>query len=324
MTIPPGSASFTGTVFAAADATLATSPHYQAFRAGKSSRADYHRLVEMLSRDLLSAGVPQADVPFMKRFPRKPTTCVEGVLADLHRRGILPTATYDMTKLARAEANMGNFIHGRFKTYIYPEEGMLLGAIASICTPRHAVFLGSYYGYWAHWAIPSIVSAGGRVTLVDPDEECCDVAIKNLQANRLANAVNVVTTRGEHYLSGTSEMFDFVVLDAENPRDHPEPEQRGKRVYHSLMRAALPRLVPDALLVCHNILFTDTTDDPAFAEAITRNREELEPFAALLARFFGPFVEYRTTEGVGIGRFSGVSRDNLWPEAAELDLDAMS
>ena len=311
-----------GTVFAVANATLGRSPLYQSFRTNGVSRDEFHRYIESRAQDLLSAGVPGSDLPFMKRFPRNPHAYAQRVLADLCRRGILPTATGDAMRLQQTEWMMAGYQHGPFKTFIYPEEGLLLAMIADIVSPRHAVFLGSYYGYWAHWAIPAIVATGGKVTLIDPNEASCDIARANLRANGFADHVDVVTAHGESYLAGSGETFDLVVLDAENPRDHPDPEQRGKRVYHSLMRACLPRLAPAALLVCHNILFTDTSGDRAFTKVIARNREELAPFAELVASRFAPFVEYRTTEGVGIGRLSDTPSNQRWPIAADIDVDA--
>jgi predicted O-methyltransferase YrrM len=311
-----------GTVFAAAHAALDRSSVYHSFRANDAPRAEFCRLVESRAEDLQAAGVPESDVPFMKRFPRNPRAYTTRVLADLHRRGILTTATCDAMRLQQTELMMADYKHGSFKTFIYPEEGLLLAAIADIAKPRHAIFLGSYYGYWANWAIPAIVAAGGKVTLVDPNETCCDIARQNLRANGLAESVELVASRGEPYLATCDETFDLVVLDAENPRDCPDPDQRGKRVYHSLMQACLPRLAPSALLVCHNILFTDASGDSAFAQVIARNREELAPFAELVAGHFAPFVEYRTTEGVGIGRLGDAPENPRWPVAADIDPDA--
>jgi predicted O-methyltransferase YrrM len=311
----------TGTVFDTVDRTLARYPCYQAFRAGTAARVDLHRLIDERAHELQAAGVPPSDVPFMKRFPRLPHACVERCLVDLERRDIVRPAQCDWAELKRIERTMAGYDHGPFKTYIYPEEGLVLAAIAGIVRPRHAIFLGSYYGYWAHWALPAIAAAGGRTTLVDPSAECCAVAGRNLRANGLADAVDIAVMRGENFLADTAQTYDLVVLDAENPRDHPEPEQRGKRVYHSLTSACLPRLAPGALLVCHNILFSDATGDPSFAQVIARNRDELGEFAALVGRRFKPFVEYRTTEGVGIGRLTSNGNCDPWPIIADIDTD---
>ena len=172
----PDAPPLVGTVFAAAHAALGQSPLYRSFRADGGSRADFIRLVESHAEDLEAAGVPGPGLPFMKRFPRNPRAYVVQVLADLHRRGILPAASCDALRLEQTERMMAGYVHGPFRTFIYPEEGLLLAAIADIASPRNAIFLGSYYGYWAHWAIPAIVAAGGKVTLVDPNETCCDIA----------------------------------------------------------------------------------------------------------------------------------------------------
>lgn len=322
MRVVAESPALVGTVFDAVHATLGRSPLYRSFRANGCSRSEFHRFVEAQTEYLQTAGVPKSDIPFMKRFPREPRACAMLVVADMQRRGILPAASCDTSLLEQTERMMASYQHGPFKTFIYPEEGLLLAAVAQIAAPRHAIFLGSYYGYWAHWAIPAIVSAGGRVTLVDPNPACCDTARANLLVNGFAEWVDVVEAPGESYLAANRETFDLVVLDAENPRDHPDPNQRGKRVYHSLMRACLPRLVPAALLVCHNILFTDDSGDPTFVHVIERNRDELASFAELAAGHFAPFVEYRTTEGVGIGRLADAPGQQRWPIPACIDVDA--
>jgi len=316
-----GMPDLTGTVFTAAQTALQQLPGYRSFSAGTGARGDYFGLVQSQADALMAAGVPRGDLPFIKRFPRRARNCAEIILADLYDRGLIDTTRHDKNLLGQTEEKMTGFDHGVFKTYIYPEEGLLLAMIAGVTTPRHAIFLGSYYGYWAHWAIPAIAASGGRVTLVDPNPKCCAVALSNLVRNGHGAAVRVIEARGEDFLRTTSDLFDLCVLDAENPRDHPDFEQRGKRVYLSLMKACLPRLRRNALLVCHNILFSDRTGDPAFADIIARNRDELGRFCQLVSDHFAPFVEYRTTEGVGIARLSGKRADIAWPVAADIDLD---
>ena len=210
---------------------------------------------------------------------------------------------------------------GRTRPSFIRKRGFCWARWRRAALPRHALFLGSYYGYWAQWAIPGIVAGGGRATLVDPDEQCCEIARLNLRTNGFADAVDVIAVTGEQFLATSRQEFDLVVLDAETPRDHPDPEQRGKRIYHSLVRACLPKLADEALLVCHNILFADDTGDPAFPGIIQRNRAELGAFAALASQWFGPFIEYRTTEGLGIGRLSRTSYHDRWPIVSGVDFD---
>ena len=72
--------------------------------------------------------------------------------------------------------------HGPFRTYIYPEEARLLFAIADILRPKAAIFLGSYYGYWARAPLAVIARHGGRAVLVDPDPQAQAVARRNLKS----------------------------------------------------------------------------------------------------------------------------------------------
>lgn len=298
----------TGPVFGLIDAALRELPVYEAFRAGRLSHADFCAFVDGEAARLLARGVPEGDLPFVKRLPPSPAEKVAETLSELADRGLIPEAAFDAARAASAATILESYDHGPFKTYIYPEEGLLLFALADLLRPRHALFLGSYYGYWAHWAIGPVAEGGGRLTLVDPSLHGCAVACANIISRAASGRASVVAARGEDFLAQTDELFDLVVLDAENPRDHPDPEQRGKRVYHSLLRACLPRLARDAVLVCHNILFADETGDPAFRRIIARNVDELGPFMRLVEERFD-FIEIKTTEGVGVGRRRARPRD---------------
>lgn len=226
---------------------------------------------------------------------------VEHAFAELAPMGLAWPAGFPAV-CARAAARIGRgFDHQGLGTYIYPEEGRLLLAIALAFRPRNAVFLGSYYGYWAAWALPAIVACGARAVLVDPDPRVAEVARRSLARLYPGARVEIVCDTGEHYLAGGGGPFDLVVLDAELPRDHVDPTRRGKGVYAHLLRAALPRLAERSLLVCHNILFRDHSGCAFFDDVIARNREELAPFLALVAREYDCFVECPTTEGVGVG-----------------------
>jgi hypothetical protein len=61
-------------------------------------------------------------------------------------------------------------------------------------------------------------------------------------------------------------------------------------------------MTQSALLVCHNILFSDYSGDPFFGKVIARNLEQLAPFRRLVAQEFGNFKELSSTEGIGVGR----------------------
>src|ERR1700742_3812427 len=97
-----------GTVFDAAHATLDRSPHYRSFRANGSSRDEFHRFIETQSDQLQAAAGPKSDVPFMKRFPRRPHAYAMPVVADLRRRGILPAANRGALQFGQTERMMAH------------------------------------------------------------------------------------------------------------------------------------------------------------------------------------------------------------------------
>jgi predicted O-methyltransferase YrrM len=295
------SSAITGPVYEVAASVLITYEEFRRFRAGELSRAEYCAFLDSVTRVLTAAGLPAEDVEFAKRYPVSEVAFVNDALTDLVDRGIVESATYDADFYDSIRSTLRDtFNHGKFRTYIYPEEARLLFAIADIVRPRAAVFLGSYYGYWAHAATAAIARNGGRVVLVDPDEQAQAVARLNLASSPYRDAVELQTMTGEQYLRNINVEFDLVVLDAEGPRTHPEPEQRGKRVYSSLLRHCLPKMSSRAILVCHNILFHDHSAARFFYQVIARNQDELGAFMNIVRQEFN-FQEYASTEGVGIG-----------------------
>jgi predicted O-methyltransferase YrrM len=295
----------TGPIYNIASSVLKSRPEYEAWRLGCSSRAEFCAFLDRVAPELISAGLPAEDVQFAKRYPRSESDFVSEVLLNLASRGVVPRATHDPA----VYDELAGFIytqyqHGDFRTYIYPEEARLLFHTVEILQPTSAIFLGSYYGYWAAPSAVSIASRGGRIVLVDPDPRAQALAAINIERLGIADAVEVAVATAQDYLEDVDVRFDFVALDAEGPRTHPDPEQRGKRIYAPLLRHVLPHLTPDACLACHNILFEDIAKCSYFDRIITRNRDELGPFLHILMSEFPNFTECTSTEGVGIGRRS--------------------
>jgi predicted O-methyltransferase YrrM len=296
---PWQSKSFRGPLFDLAASVLARYPEFASHRDGSLAEGAWRGLLERAAGELRAAGVPDDDVHFAKRVPGAPEAFVRDALARLVRAGVLRSDAFDEAAADAAAAGAARYDHGGLGTYIYPEEGRLLFALADLVRPAHAVFLGSYYGYWAAWAIPAVVARGGRVTLVDPDPTACAVARRNLAGH--GDAVRVLTATGQDALAENDAPIDLLAIDAELPRTHPDPSLRGKGVYRALLAAALPHLAPTAHVVAHNILLADGTGDPVLAAVAARNAGELGPFLALAARELDAFVELASTEGVGVG-----------------------
>jgi predicted O-methyltransferase YrrM len=300
-----------GPIFDIAWSVLGSHPRYRSFLDG-GTRQEFSAFLDGIAPDLVAAGLPAEDVHFAKRYPRSERGFVRDTLQTLVERGVLPGSTYDESGYDAVVAAMnGRYDHGRFRTYIYPEEARLLFAIFDIVRPRSALFLGSYYGYWAHAALSALARHGGRAVLIDPDPEAQALAHRNLAAAGLLGSVELVVAAGQDYLDAASASFDLVVLDAEAPRDHPDPAQRGKGIYDLLLRHALPRMTPGALLVCHNILFEDAAGCAYFDRIIARNRTELGPFLEAVRRDFTHFVECTSTEGVGVAKLRESKQERM-------------
>lgn len=291
-----------GPIFGIVDGVLRDSSEYRAFREGRLSRHEFGSFLERKRSELIDAGLPANDVSFAKRFPSSIAQFVDRTLEDLVESGAIPHARYDRDRFDLLYREASSFEHGGLSTYIYPEEARTLFAVADILSPKRAVFLGSYYGYWAYWTMRTIAERGGHAVLIDPNPEHQRIAELNIAKLGLRGSIEVAVETGENYLDRRSDSYDFVVLDAEGPNDHPDPGQRGKRVYGSLLEHVLPQLEPGARLVCHNILFSDHSEDPFFRGVIAKNEEDLGPFMRTVAENFTSFREYRSTEGLGVGR----------------------
>src|ERR1700761_606542 len=292
----------TGPIYDIAHPVLETRREYHSFVNG-GTRDEFSAFLDVIAPELIAVGLPPEDVHFAKRYPQSIKEFVRNALHRLASHGILPHTNYDEGHYDAVAREMhGYYEHGPFRTYIYPEEVCLLFAIADIVRPRNVVFLGSYYGYWAHAALFTVARHGGRAVLVDPDPRAQDVARRNLERAGLLDVVGVAVTTGQEYLSQTSNLFDLVVLDAETPRDYPDPEQRGKAIYAPLLRHALPKMTKNALLACHNILFTNLTNCAFLDGVIARNHQELGAFLEVVGNEFTGLVECTSTEGIGVAK----------------------
>lgn len=282
--------------------TLLSYPFYQDFLAGRLDAHQYAEQVLALGSPELPPGVAAGDLPFASRFPADRSRFVQEVLTDLSDRGYLPTSTYDEADYrVYADKTQALFQHPPQGTYIAAEEAQLLYALTQILQPRNVAFLGSYYGYWAHWSLPSIQAVGGQAQLVDVDAEVLALAQQNIDNFGFSDTVNVVLEDAIAFCQRATTPFDMVVIDAECPRDHPNPDHRGKAIYVPILEAVLPKMAPGSVLIFHNIIFQHFHPCPFFDDVLARNHQEIDSLLPLLAEHTLEFLEYESTEGIGIG-----------------------
>jgi predicted O-methyltransferase YrrM len=302
-----------GTAYDRIDEALRGFAQYDEFRHGQIGRADYCAWVRAHLGFLADLGLNEDQANLSTRFPHDERGFVAEILADLAEAGVLDAVDYPEEEFTELRRRVGaRWAHDGRSTYIFPEEARLLFALAHLTRPRHAVFLGSYYGYWAVWALPAVLAAGGRATLVDIDPAVMELAERNLTALGLAGRVDFRVADAISYPGGGLHDVDLCVLDAEGPRDAPEEDLRDKAIYFPITAAVTPAMAPGGLLVAHNMLLRNLTRNPYFAGRIARNLEQYAKFHRHLERHYGVRREYPTTEGVGIYRHDPAGPVAAW------------
>jgi len=230
-------------------------------------------------------------------------SAVDGMLARLHSDGILPKSGYDKERFAQFRDRVAAELdHGDHLTFIFPEEARLLYAVAEITAPARVLFLGSYYGYWAIWALPAIAAAGGTAVLIDPDAEVLDLSAANTLRLGYAGVCTFVCEDAVAYLEREPTGCDFVVLDAEGPTAEGPADRRGKAIYGPLTAVVTPLLRPGGLLLAHNILLDNLTDNNYFAGRIAHNIKQFTEFSRILERHYDRALNLPTSEGTGAYR----------------------
>jgi len=146
-----------------------------------------------------------------------------------------------------------NYNHGEFVTFIYPEDERLLYAVAKITQPKKIFAAGSYYGYFAVWAMKTVSENGGTAVLSDINEKVCELAKENFIKLGYGNNTEIYCEDAEVLLSRRTEPIDMLVLDATGRHDDPRPEYRGKRIYGELLKDAEHLLSKGSVIVIHNM-----------------------------------------------------------------------
>ncbi len=280
---------------------LSDLPAFAEFRGGRLSRSEYQRVIDTLRCS--EWGLNEDQLNLSTRFPQDEPSLVDGMLSTLAGDGTITSTAYPSASFAAYAADVQErFSHGANLTFIFPEEARFLFALAHVAAPAATVFLGSYYGYWAIWALPGIVAASGHAVLIDPDPDVLDLSRTNIERFGWADHCSFVCEDAAAYLERVPQGFDLAVLDAEGPHAVGPPERRAKAIYGPLTETVTPLLRPGGLLVAHNVLLGNLTDNAYFRRSIARNEAQLERFLGCLARDYEAPHTFDTTEGVGVYR----------------------
>lgn len=283
---------------------LAGNPEFDRWASGLVDRETYAATLDAVLAWEPAFPLTENECALSARLHWRPGDVVAAALHDCVARGILPAAGYDVAAFADLrELVAAKWDHAGRKTFIFPEEAQLLYAVADIARPRTIACLGSYYGYWAVWAIAAASPALERVVLLDVDPDVTALAAANLRALALDARVEVLQRDAIAFMDeAEAGSYDLMVLDAEGPKTGPDERLLGKRIYEPIMATALPRLRPGGLVVTHNILLDHTVDHPYFRDHVAHNEVELGPFLDVITPACAAYVHVETTEGVGIYR----------------------
>jgi predicted O-methyltransferase YrrM len=274
---------------------------YRDFANGAISREHFYRDLLRHEDKLRALGLPVDLVRYASRMYPDDRECVRCILEDLHSRGLIPTPRYDLEAFDAYRCTIrARFAHGCYGTAIFPEEERLIFALAQIHRPRRLIALGSYYGYWAIWALPAIRDSGGQAILIDLDPQVCALAWRNLRRMGFADCAVVDVADAIEYLRCSPDSYAIALLDAEGAADHPDPSRRGKNIYYPIARELAGRMETAGLLICHNIILKPLVEDPVVDRDIAYHRDAYRAFLPFVREWSGSHAEYETTQGIGI------------------------
>lgn len=242
-----------GTIYNAVMEKAAHLPLLQDYMGGAMDKATFQQELMKCKEQLAALGVSGSWFDLLVRFPKDPWDGAKRMTELLNSSGILAAPEAEEQAYLQYEQQVQQcFSHlpDRF-TSIFPEETRIAHALSRARKPANIFVAGSYYGYLAVWLIPGL-AADGRMELSDVDPAVCALAQRNMEAMGAGSRVTVQCEDAEKLLQGSAEPIDLFVLDAYGGYAHPDPRYHGKAIYGPLLRAALPRMRENSILLVHN------------------------------------------------------------------------
>src|SRR5438067_9144402 len=138
------------------------------------------------------------------------------------------------------------------------EDGRFLRVLAASSGAKHALEIGSAFGYSAIWIGLGLRETGGRLTTIEYDPARAKKAADAVRRAGLADIVTVVAGDGFAQIPKLPGTFDFVFLDA------------WKKDYKRFFDLVFPRLEPRGLFLAHNVV-NKQDEMRDFLDAIQKN-----------------------------------------------------
>ena len=258
---------------------------FNAFRTGNLSKDDYKAKMEENKSEIISMGIGSYDFFRMSRSVSG-NDKVNSMLEDFVSQGGFSDLNYGEHEFEIYSAKIRpEYEDGGFVTAIFPEDELFMYAAAKLTAPKTMFMAGSYFGYWAIWAMEAVKTNGGVCTLSDINPEVTRVAEINMKKFGFADNVKLTTDDAEQLLLSSDEKIDLLALDATGAWNDPRPTHRGKILYATLLAAARHRLHTGSIIVIHNL---------------ERDLQELAPLITQLDEISSAKSELICFNGLGI------------------------
>jgi caffeoyl-CoA O-methyltransferase len=151
------------------------------------------------------------------------------------------------------------------------EDGRFMRVLVMTNGSKHALEIGSAYGYAAIWIGLGLRQTGGHLTTIEYDAGRAKAAADNIARAGLAATVTVVAGDAFKEIPKVAGAFDFVFLDAWKPD------------YKKFFDLVFPRLTLRGLFLAHNVVnkqsemkdfLAAVSDGPGLATSIVRPGSE--------------------------------------------------
>src|SRR4051812_39851619 len=122
------------------------------------------------------------------------------------------------------------------------EDGRFMRVLVMTNGAKHALEIGSAYGYSAIWIGLGLRQTGGHLTTIEYDAGRAKAAAANIRRAGLADIVTVISGDAFKEIPRAAGTFDFVFLDAWKPD------------YKKFFDMVFPRLTSRGLFLAHNVV----------------------------------------------------------------------
>lgn len=122
------------------------------------------------------------------------------------------------------------------------QQGRLLAILCKMTSPKNILEIGTFTGY-ATLCLAEGLSKDGKITTLDVNEELAYLPQKYFKESEFSSKIDFKIQAAKVFLKETSEVFDFVFIDA---------DKENYAAYFNLIK---PRIKSGAVILFDNVLW---------------------------------------------------------------------